>query len=48
MEHFIACVRKDEKPRVTGMDGLRAVELVVAANQSLLSQQPVELLGSNV
>jgi len=43
LEHFAACVRKGSTPRVTGEDGLRAVEAVCAANQSLLSGQPVEV-----
>lgn len=48
MEHFIACVFDAKTPRVTGMDGLKAVEAVVAANQSLLHGVPVTLQGSPV
>ncbi len=49
MEHFIECVHEGREPRVTGEDGLRAVEAVVAANQSLKSGAPVEVLrGSAV
>jgi len=46
MEHFVECVLEDRKPRVTGLDGLRAVEVVVAAHQSLRSRSPVEIPGS--
>ncbi len=44
MECFIACILEDTAPQVTGLDGLRAVETVVAANQSLLSGAPVDLV----
>ena len=43
MEQFVACILEDGVPAVTGLDGLKAVEAVVAANQSLLSGTPVEL-----
>ena len=43
MEHFIAGIVDDGVPPVTGLDGLRAVEAVVAANRSLLSGMPVDL-----
>lgn len=43
MEHFIACVRTDTPPRVSGMDGLKVVRAVIASNQSLLTGMPVEL-----
>lgn len=45
MAHFIACIREDKPPRVTGLDGLRAVEAVVAANKTLRTGVPEELLG---
>lgn len=44
MECFITCILEDGVPAVTGLDGLRAVEAVVAANQSLLSGTPVDLV----
>jgi predicted dehydrogenase len=40
---FIAAVREQRAPRVTGEDGLRAVEIVAAAYQSAASGQPVTL-----
>ncbi len=43
IEDFIRCVLDDREPRVTGLDGLRAVEAVVAANASLKTRAPVEL-----
>jgi myo-inositol 2-dehydrogenase/D-chiro-inositol 1-dehydrogenase/scyllo-inositol 2-dehydrogenase (NAD+) len=43
MEHFVDCIRNEKTPRVTGVDGLRAVEAVVAINQSIRTGQPVEL-----
>jgi len=45
LEHFIECVRQGKKPRVTGRDGLKAVQAVVAANQSILQGKPVEIGG---
>jgi predicted dehydrogenase len=43
MEHFVECILRDEAPQVTGMDGLRAVEAVVAANESIRRRQPVDI-----
>ena len=43
MEHFIACVCEDRAPSVTGRDGLKAVEMVLAANRSLREGGKVEL-----
>lgn len=43
MEHFIECIERDRPPRVTGLDGLRAVQLVSAVNRSIQSGQPVSL-----
>ena len=41
--HFIECVTKDKQPRVTGLDGLKAVEAVLAANQSIVEGRPVDV-----
>lgn len=38
---FVAAVRAGREPRVTGMDGFRAVEVVLAAYESARSGQPV-------
>ena len=43
MEHFVNCVIADKPPRVGGTDGLKAVEAVVAINQSIRSGNVVEL-----
>jgi len=45
LEHFIECVSEDKPPRVTGLDGLKAVESVVAANQSILQGKPIDIAG---
>lgn len=46
MEHFIECIRNGTVPRVSGIDGLRAVQAVVASNQSLVSGLPVTIDGA--
>jgi predicted dehydrogenase len=43
IEHFIDCVLNERRPVVTGKDGLKAVEAVVASNQSIRSGRPVEI-----
>ena len=43
LEHFIECIRDDTQPRVTGRDGLKAVEAVVAANESIRQGRPVQI-----
>lgn len=43
ISEFIAAIRENRQPRVTGMDGLRAVEAVVAAYESTQTGQPVKL-----
>ncbi len=43
MEHFIDCVAGDKPPAVTGADGLRAVELVLAVNEAIRQARPVAL-----
>jgi myo-inositol 2-dehydrogenase/D-chiro-inositol 1-dehydrogenase/scyllo-inositol 2-dehydrogenase (NAD+) len=48
MEHFVACVQEGKTPRVTGHDGLRAVAMVVAVNQSLRTAGPVTVPGDSV
>ena len=48
MEHFIECVREDGSPQVTGEDGRRAVDMVVAVNRSLASGGPVDVVGGGL
>lgn len=43
LEEFINAIREERTPRVTGEDGLRAVEVVEAAYHSLSTGQPVRL-----
>jgi predicted dehydrogenase len=43
IEHFVTAVLSDKEPAVTGVDGMKAVEVVVAANQSIQTGQPVRL-----
>jgi predicted dehydrogenase len=40
MEHFVQCVQQNQTPLVTGVDGQRAVEAVVAVNESIRTGQP--------
>lgn len=42
-EDFIRCILEDRPPRVTGLDGKRAVEVVNAGNQSIKEGRPVAL-----
>ncbi len=43
MAHFLACLAGREQPRVKAEDGLRALKLAEAANESLSSGQAVSL-----
>ncbi len=43
LEEFVTSVREDRPPSVSGMDGLRAVEAVAAAYESVRIGQPVQL-----
>jgi|FLYL01.1.fsa_nt_gi myo-inositol 2-dehydrogenase/D-chiro-inositol 1-dehydrogenase/scyllo-inositol 2-dehydrogenase (NAD+) len=43
MCHFVACIRGEHPPVVTGEDGLAALRAVLAARESLRSGRPVEL-----
>jgi len=40
---FVKCILNDEAPRATGLDGMRAVEVVNAGNRSIREKQPVRL-----
>jgi predicted dehydrogenase len=40
---FLAAIREGRPPRVTGVDGLRATEIVVAAYESVRTGQPVKV-----
>jgi predicted dehydrogenase len=43
IEEFIAALSEGRQPRVTGKDGYRAVQVALAAYQSVSSGQPVSL-----
>jgi predicted dehydrogenase len=43
INEFVAAIREKRVPAITGEDGLRAVEVVVAAYESAESGQPVRL-----
>jgi len=44
--HFVECIIEGKGPKVSGEDGKRALEGVLAANQSIQSGVPVSLGGS--
>jgi predicted dehydrogenase len=44
LEDFIAAIREDRPPGVTGQDGLRALQIALAAYESAAKGQPVRLL----
>lgn len=41
--HFVECILQDRDPLVTGHDGRKAMEAVLAANESIRSGRPVSL-----
>ena len=43
LNEFVAAVREQRTPAVTGEDGLRAAEIVTAAYESAASGQPVKI-----
>ena len=43
LRHFVKCIRENKDPRVTGIDGKRALEIALAAVKSGLLKRPVEL-----
>ncbi|MDD5676327.1 MAG: Gfo/Idh/MocA family oxidoreductase, partial [Chitinivibrionales bacterium] len=43
MEHFVECVLQNKPPQVTGEDGRKALEMVLAVNDSLRSGTRIEL-----
>jgi len=43
VRHFLDCILQDRVPLVTGYDGKRAIEIVLAANESIRSGSPVSL-----
>lgn len=43
LRHFLACVRGEEQPTVTGEDGKRALEIALAAGESARTGKSVEI-----
>jgi predicted dehydrogenase len=43
LEEFVACIREDRPPGVSGLDGYRALEVALAAYTSAQSGQPVSV-----
>jgi predicted dehydrogenase len=43
IKHFINCILENKEPMVGGEDGKKAVEAVLAATKSLLTQKPVNI-----
>jgi len=43
IDEFVQAIREQRPPRVTGMDGLRAVEVVEAAYRSVATGKPVQI-----
>jgi myo-inositol 2-dehydrogenase/D-chiro-inositol 1-dehydrogenase len=43
VEHFFECVREDRPPLITGDDGRRALEVVVAAEKSIVEGGKIDL-----
>ncbi|NIO06297.1 MAG: Gfo/Idh/MocA family oxidoreductase [Proteobacteria bacterium] len=44
LEHFVQSILNDHELAVTGVDGMKAVEIVVAANRSIQTGQPIRLI----
>ena len=44
LQEFMAAIREQRTPAITGEDGLKAVEIVIAAYQSAASGQPVKIV----
>jgi len=42
-EHFIQCILNDNEPAVTGLDGKKAVEVVLAGNRSIKEGMAINL-----
>jgi predicted dehydrogenase len=43
IEHFFECVMQDQEPLITGEDGRRSVEVMLAAEQSIAEDRIVAL-----
>jgi len=43
IEHFFECVHSDQQPLVTGQDGRRSIEVMLAAETSIREDRIVKL-----
>lgn len=43
VEHFFGCIRNDEKPLITGEDGRRSIEVMIAAELSIKEDRIITL-----
>jgi predicted dehydrogenase len=43
VEHFMDCVLHDKSPRVTGADGRRSLEVMLAAEKSIAEDRKINL-----
>ncbi len=48
IRHFIDCIWKDCQPMVTGIDGLRTTEIILAVQESARTNKPVNVIRNNV
>ncbi|WP_075980398.1 Gfo/Idh/MocA family protein [Bacillus massilinigeriensis] len=48
LEHFIECIKEDKVPIVTPEDAYKALEISLAALESVKTGKPVELVGGNL
>ncbi|MFA5799521.1 MAG: Gfo/Idh/MocA family oxidoreductase [Candidatus Peribacteraceae bacterium] len=42
-QHFLQCIRGEEKPLVSGEDGLEVIKILTAADESLKKNRPVKI-----
>lgn len=44
VQHFVECILEDKEPLVTGLDGKKTLEAILAVKESISTGQPVNLL----
>ena len=48
IRHFIDCIWQDKSPLVTGLDGLRATEIILAVEESARTHKPVNVVRNEI
>jgi len=48
IKHFVDCIWNDQEPLVTGVDGLRATEIIIAVEESAKNNKPVNVIRHEV